>query len=362
MQHALIAFVCAASLAGPALAQITTACLPVGSNGAYGCQSTSSPVLTNGVVATGTIDFAYDPATAQLTVRVTNTSPVVAGEDSPVITAIAFSVPNGTVNSATLISQSGQGGATPAFALQFTPFQTQIQGCFGCFNALLSIPGLAGGIGNAQATQFNNPVVVLGRTTFVLQLAGPGVAGLTADAISAMLSGGGAYNVATSFVFQGGGIGGTANGYVSSGAPCCPNNAMVQNVGNGCAPGLLAVPTLTSIGVPYVGDLVGTDVNSPATPNSAGLLIHGFSTQYDPIFNLPLPINLANYGFPGCSLYPSNEFVLPITTDNAGFATYSVAIPAFAKWCGRRIAFQAFFVNASGGVLSSSGLVAILGS
>ncbi|MCR9244769.1 MAG: hypothetical protein NXI31_07040 [bacterium] len=351
----------AALLTGATLAQTTTACLPIGTNGALGCQSTSAPTLTNGVVATGTIDYSYDAATSQLTVRVTNTSPVVANEDNPVITQIAFSFPFQTVSGATLLSQTAPAGSTPNFGLQFRPNQTLPLGCFGCFNVILSVPGVAGGIGNDQATQFASPIVVLGRTEFVLQLRGPGVAGLTADAISQVLSGGGVYDVAAGFEFLGGGVGGVERGFVSSGDPCCPNPATVTGLGTGCAPSQFTIPTLTSIGAPFVGGPVGVDVSSPSTPSTAGLLISGFSSRFDPIFNLPLPINLAQYGIPGCSLYASNEFVVPITTDANGDASYSVNIPGFAKWCGRDIIFQAFFV-AGGGVLSSAGLEQILGS
>ncbi len=363
MQHALLSLASAGVLATAAFAQSSTACLPIGTNGAVGCQSASAPVLTGGVIATGIIDFDYNQTTAILEVRVTNTSPVLTNANNPVITGVAFSFPFNTVNNATLVSQTALAGATPNFGMQFTSGQFLLQGCMGCFSVVLTANGPGGGIGNDLATQFANPPVVLGRTTFRFQLSGPGVGTLDADAISSMLSGGGTYNVASSFFFEGGGASGSENGYVSSGFPCCPNNAMFQSAGTGCAPSFLSAPTVTGVGLPYVGDDVVVDVSSPATPNAPGLLIHGFSNTFDPFFGVQLPLDLSIYGFPGCSLYPSNEFVLPILTDATGSAGYSVSIPGFGKWCGRTITYQAFFVAPNGGaILSSDGLTATLGS
>ncbi|MCA8974664.1 MAG: hypothetical protein KDC98_08075 [Planctomycetes bacterium] len=361
IKNSLILAASVALLPGLTRGQSTTAFLPIGYSGAYGCQSSSAPVITGGVVAHGAIDFIYDAGTAMLTVRVTNQSPIVAGETNPVITRIAFNFPAGAVTGASLIGQSAQGGAQPAFALQFSPTQSIRQACFGDFHALLSVSGVNGGIGNADATVFSPPIVVLGRTRFELQLAGPGTASMTAaDIANAFSDDGPQHDVAVMFKFQAGGAAGQESGFVSSGPPCCPNQAAVNVIGSGCAPAGQTVPVLTSIGAPNVPGPVGVDVSSPSTPNSVGLLIFSQSTTFDATLNVTLPHDLTPYGFAGCNLYTATVWPVAVATDASGNGSYSTNIPALAKWCERELTFQAFFLN--NGLYSTAGLTQILGS
>lgn len=350
------------SLPGLVLAQSSSACLPIGTGGAFGCQSNTAPTLTNGVVATGDVEFLYDAATAILTVVVENSSPVVSGETNPVITRIGFNFPAGAVSSATLVSQTGTGGSTPAFTLQYVGSQSIKMACFGDFSALLSIQNVQGGIGNAAATVFPHSNVVLGPVSFDLQLAGPSVGTLSANAIATTLSQNGSRQVAVGTKFQGGGIGGAESGWVSSGGICCLNQAAVVSVGTGCAPATSTIPTLSSVALPVPGGAIGVDISSPSTPNAFGLLVYGFSSTFDPSLNLPLPVDLGAFGFPGCALNVSSEFPIGVVVDGNGDGTHSFNIPALAKWCEREISFQVFFLSANTELLTSAGLTEIIGN
>lgn len=339
----------------------STYCLPIGSASAHGCQDPLAPTLTGGVIATADLDYAYDASSGVLTLFVANTSPVVAGQTNPVITAITFNVPAG-VTGATLTTQTGSGGATPAFALQFTSPASSRMGCFGRFNAELSITGIAGGIGNASAPSFSHPSVVLGPVTFTLQLTGSGLGSLTAQHFATTLSLGGAYAVGAGMKFQGGGVAGAQSGFVSSGAPCCPNAPAIVPVGTGCAPAPLAIPTLTSIGTPGIAVPFGVDISSPSTPNSFGILLIGLD-PISPIFNLPLPIDLTPLGLPGCTLYSAGNAVVGVLTNGSGNAKWSVVLPSVTtKWCNVPFDFQAFFITPQNDVLISAGLTLVPGS
>ena len=105
-------------LGGTALGQ-TTSSLTVGGIGAFGCNvpQTDPPTLQNGQEASGTAAFSYDGATQVLTLTVTNTSPIVAGQNNPVLRRIYVNLPPLACTGATLISQTGAGGAVPAFQL-----------------------------------------------------------------------------------------------------------------------------------------------------------------------------------------------------------------------------------------------------
>lgn len=360
MNSKIPTLVSALFLSALAAAQTTDYCLPIGGAGSHGCQDPNAPVLTGNVVATADLEYLYDMATGVLTLVVTNTSPIVAGEENPVITRIAFNVPAG-VTGASLVTQTGTGGATPNFALQFTPPGSIRMGCFGTFDAELAISGIAGAIGNAAAPSFSHPSVVLGPTTFALQLTGTGLGSLTAEHFAITLSQNGAYAVGAGMKFQGAGIGGEESGFVSSGAPCCPNTPQIIPVGTGCAPAPLAIPTLSSVGTPGLAVPFGVDIQSPSTPNSFGILLVGIQ-PISPVFGLPVPIDLSPFGLPGCTLYSAGNAAIGVVTDGSGDASWSIILPSRTiKWCNVPFDFQVFFA-AGGGVLSSAGLTLVPGS
>lgn len=344
-----------------AIAQTTDYCLPMGTNGAVGCQSPTAPTLTSGIVATGDIDFLYDAGTAELTLVVTNTSPIVVGETSPVITRIAWNVPAG-VSGLSLTSQTGSGGATPAFALQFAPNSLML-GCLGSFDAELSVLGVQRGIGNAAATVFAHPLVVLGPATFVLQVSGTGLGALTAASFALERSLPPPQAIAVGMHFQGAGVAGADSGFVSNGAPCCPNQAAVVPIGTGCAPSGFAIPTIDSIATPGIGVAVGVDFSSPSTPGSFALVLFGFSSSFSPTLGVPLPLDLSIVGLPGCSLYTSAEIVSGLLLDGSGAGSFSFVVPGVTtKWCGAEFTYQSFVLASGGDILGTAGLTLILGS
>lgn len=168
----LLSLACAA----PCVAQsVTTAALQIGGPGAVGCAGTGDPPLLPGAVAaTATLDFAYDLATSTLTVTATNTSPVFGGAN-PVMTRIAFNVPQFAVAGAALVSVSSAGGAVPAwdFEADFdqAPPNPLSAGCLGKYGMFLEAAS-GTGIGNAAASSFALPTVAVstGPTTFVFAI------------------------------------------------------------------------------------------------------------------------------------------------------------------------------------------------
>jgi hypothetical protein len=238
-------------------------------------------VLSGGTLASGTVDFEYFQATHVLRLVVTNTSPVTVGVPNPLITRIYFNAPAGTVDSATLLSQVGSGGASPAFVLSFDadtssgPNPNQAN-CFGDFNFALKRQNINGGIANAAADTIGGPpgAAVIGPVTFTIQLGGPGVDGLTAAAIAGAVSADGAQgetNVALKFM--GGGPGGQESGVLGNGG--CVTGIFIRGVprignsievcitgGNGCHgclwasnfPGPTVIGTFViPIGLPLLG-------------------------------------------------------------------------------------------------------------
>lgn len=212
---------------GLAVAASAQATVAFNSGNGYGCQ-TGGPVLEGGTPAGAEVAFDYDATTAMLHVTVTNTSPVTAGVPNPLITRIWFNVPGGAVTGASLMGQSGSGGAAPAFALTFdadaaTAPNPNHANCFGYFNFQLARENVQGGIANANAGTIGGPAgaAVIGPVEFHLQLQGPGVGGLTSDAFAAATSRGGAQrNVAVACKFQAGGPGAEESGTLGSNDEC----------------------------------------------------------------------------------------------------------------------------------------------
>ncbi len=285
--HSLLGLLLAASLA----AQPTTQSLTVGASGARGCQGPENPpLLSNGTPASASLGFTYDATTGELALVVANTSPVTRGVPNPLITRIAFNLPQGAITGVTLVSQSGSGGAAPDFDLEvdhdvLTPPDLKVA-CFGNFGVLLStgnhLDEIRGGIGNPAADTWAAPPgsVVVGPVTFRLRLAGPGVPSLSAQTIAFGFSRlAPAHQVNAMCKFQAGGAGGEGSGFIGStvdNAGCRPSGWLtnVPRIGNrltmclngepGCAgcfigslfPGPVQVgPFRIPIGLPLAFDL-----------------------------------------------------------------------------------------------------------
>ena len=190
-----------------------------------GCQGLGGR-LTGGVVINSTVGMAYNSATGVLQVSVNNNTPIVAGESTATISEVHINFPNGAVTGATLNSQAGSGGATPAFTMSFDADSAaapnpNAAGCLGDFNLTLSAGANgAGGIANPAATSIATANPVFGPVTFELQLTGPGTTGVDAEAIIATISQGSPSATSVALKFEGGGLQGQEGGYVGSCDQC----------------------------------------------------------------------------------------------------------------------------------------------
>tara|TARA_R110002072_G_scaffold46591_6_gene128933 strand:+ start:6 stop:1016 length:1011 start_codon:yes stop_codon:yes gene_type:complete len=190
-----------------------------------GCQGLGGR-LTGGVVINSTVGMAYNAATGVLQVSVNNNTPIVAGESTATISEVHINFPNGAVTGATLNSQAGSGGATPAFTMSFDADSAaapnpNAAGCLGDFNLTLSAGANgAGGIANPAATSIATANPVFGPVTFELQLTGPGTTGVDAEAIIATISQGSPSATSVALKWDGGGVQGQENGYVGSCDQC----------------------------------------------------------------------------------------------------------------------------------------------
>lgn len=207
-------------------AQVTTASINVGVAGTFGCQGAGSPPpITGGYLASAHLSYSYDAGTAQLTIEVENTSAVQSGVPNPLITTLYFNTPHLAITGLQLLSQSGAGGATPAFALTFDPDTTNgglNAACLGEFNARLTknTGGPNGAIANANAdTLAGTPVT--GPVSFVFQCFGTNLGGLSADAFTNSLSLSGVEPAAAAIHFQAAGAGAEESGWLADNAQGC---------------------------------------------------------------------------------------------------------------------------------------------
>ncbi len=244
----LTALAVAFVLAGAASAQ-TTDSLAIGGPGATGCQGAGSPpALTGGILASAGLDFLYDETTGVLQVKVTNTSPVTLGVPNPVITQVYFNLPHLAVTGLALLSQTGSGGATPAFDLAVdtnlldgsNPISAN---CFGAFGVRLQIAGgIAGGIANEMADTLPGPPgsMVMGPVTFTFQVSGSLPGSLTAGAFARSFSKtpAGVAPVNAAAKLQGGGPGAFASGTLGSATSCQPGGWVA---GSACLNGVLNI-------------------------------------------------------------------------------------------------------------------------
>lgn len=207
-------------LALPLAAQTTTNTLTIGEAGATGCQGLQDPpTLTGGVPASARYTLTFDQSTRRLTLTIDNTSAIVAGEATPLLTKAFLNLPSDTVTHAILVSQSAPGVVQPDFELDLE-MEDDGAGCLGDFELELeSRHGIQGGIANPAATRVGGPVgaAVIGPVTFVIEFVGPGAESLNARAISYGWSDNGPRpGVNAGAKFQAGGQGADESGFIGS--------------------------------------------------------------------------------------------------------------------------------------------------
>lgn len=228
LRSALSPLFLSAITAMPAFAQITTSEVDLGAAGAFGCQGTANPpTLTGGILASAHLVFTYDASLARLRLEVENTSPVVPGQPNPLIAQLLFNTPHLAVTGLQLLSQSGAGGAAPAFALSFDPDTTNggnRGACLGEFNAVLSksAGGPHGAISNPNADTIGGRAgaAVTGPVVFEFQVFGTNLAGLRADAFTSSLSRGGVDPAVAAIHFQAAGPGAAESGWLADAVGC----------------------------------------------------------------------------------------------------------------------------------------------
>jgi hypothetical protein len=313
-----IAFAVVATAASLVAQNVSTSTVDVGGLGAAGCQNSDNPpTLSDGSPANASVGFGYDRATGRLTLTVENTTPATPGVQNPLLTQIFFNLPRLAVTGATLVSQTGSGGATPNFSLALdldttTGASPNWVGCFGAFSACLKKNGggINGGIANAAADSPAGPPNghVDGPVAFVIQLAGPGVANLTAGAFSGLRSvksNGSAANVAIKF--QGGAQGGS--GFIGDVVDCSAAGWVVgePKIGNTLttvmqgSPGCYGCFVISLNPGPAIFDGILMPVGFPwLALNSQGFLFPGqIYTQQFAIPNDPALVGLIVYGAVG---------------------------------------------------------------
>lgn len=170
----LLAPLAALALVASASAQITTASKTIGGPGGLSnCNASNPPTLCDGVTqASADLQFSYNAATNQLTLVVSNTSPVVTGSPNPILRSLYFNAPLGAVTNVALTGQSAAGANQPAWNLtwdadlQTAPNQNVVSP-FGRFNACL-YGHPVGGIVNPLADTVNVPAgtEIVGPVTF----------------------------------------------------------------------------------------------------------------------------------------------------------------------------------------------------
>ncbi len=296
---AALGFILAAG--SPLLAQADVG--SIGGLGSNGCQGGANPpTLSDGTVATGTLSYSYDHVSQNLTLVVSNTSPVTVGVQNPIITHIYGNLPYLAVSAVTLVSQTGSGGAAPAFALNVDVDNRDGNnnvtfGCFGAFGFSLTRPNIHGGISNPAADTIGAPPGswVIGPATFVLHIDGPGVSTLTNTAFSHSLSVNppGSMRTTGAFKFQAGAQGGS--GTIGTTTSCAAGGWMV--------------------GEPRIGNTV-TFVESGGT-GCYGCLV--FSTTPGPTISggVTLPVGSPFYAIISTYFLAPNEIVtVPVTIPN----------------------------------------------
>ncbi len=132
--------------------------------------------------------------------------------------------------------------------------------------------------------------------------------------------------------------------------------------GDGC-PGTLAVPSLqTTVGpLPRIGGTFNVILSSLPANNPAFLILGLSNTQW---FPLSLPMSLAPFGAPGCSLLVSGDYSIGVL-NTTGTVTQAFRIPLDLNLVGLHIYFQGYVQDPGAnafGVAVSNGLDITIGS
>ncbi|HEX6810537.1 MAG TPA: hypothetical protein VF384_02835 [Planctomycetota bacterium] len=117
-----------------------------------------------------------------------------------------------------------------------------------------------------------------------------------------------------------------------------------------------AVPRLFSDDTPQIGNTFRVRVDQ-AAPSTVALLLFGFSSTW--WSGIPLPLSLAPFGAPGCSLLVENAISSVVLTDGAGAANLQYWLPYDIYALGTSFYNQAFVwdpaANPFGLVASNAG-------
>ena len=97
----------------------------------------------------------------------------------------------------------------------------------------------------------------------------------------------------------------------------------------------MPVPEISLGSPPFLNSEFSIDLSN-APPNSAAVLVLGFSNQL--FSGIPLPFDLGLIGFPSCMLNVSVDIPVTLMSDAAGEASFSFVprnsfvIPVFWQW------------------------------
>lgn len=119
--------------------------------------------------------------------------------------------------------------------------------------------------------------------------------------------------------------------------------AQVVSFGTGCAGASGEIPQIQVPAWPYTGNTLFLDAVGP--PSTQGVLFVGVDNQS--WSGVPLPLDLAPLGFPGCALLTRPNLMLPIASDETG-----VHRTVATGWsAGKTLYLQSFYLDASPSVL-----------
>lgn len=116
-----------------------------------------------------------------------------------------------------------------------------------------------------------------------------------------------------------------------------PLLAQVQQFGTGCPAGTGNVPTIAFRGAPFANQPLNFDLTGPAG-KFAYLMLSASNTQWGAT---PLPLSLAAFGNPGCSLLVGPDLTLVGVFDAQGRASFTLplALPASARVYAQAVVF-----------------------
>ncbi len=283
--------------------------------------------------------FTLDKVSALLTLEVENTSPVVAGAVTPVLTRIFFNAP-GAIQGMRLLSQTSSGGATPRFRMTFDPATASgptpnKASPFGAFSAELRSP-VYSGIANADADcpRGRPEGLVHGPVAFVFALRGDlsGISALDfADELSAVR--GDQIPSLGAGRFQGCGFEG-ASVTLNNGNDYCHTAAAAFDLGGGC--GVASLRTE----LPIQGTDCKVEIRG-GLPFATGF---AFASQ----------TGGASFSYRGCLLLldPATTYVFrTFTLDENGSYAYDEPLSPYGdspQGCGAGFVLQALLIESAG--------------